>query len=98
MASAPHDDEAITTYSMHVSAKYLELTKKKLELTRLPRELALPDERRWEMGTPKSVLEPLLDFWYVLILMTGLLGMCVEDGVRGDFGLGVVCSCWVLVF
>ncbi|KAI4961370.1 hypothetical protein J4E86_000398 [Alternaria arbusti] len=61
--SAPHDDEAITTYSMHVSAKYLELTKKKLELTRLPRELELPDERIWEQGTPKSVLEPLLDFW-----------------------------------
>ncbi|KAI4672112.1 uncharacterized protein J4E78_000612 [Alternaria triticimaculans] len=48
---------------MHVSAKYLELTKKKLELTRLPRELELPDERIWEQGTPKSVLEPLLDFW-----------------------------------
>ncbi|KAF1834099.1 alpha/beta-hydrolase [Decorospora gaudefroyi] len=63
MASAPHDDEAMTTYSMHVSAKYLELTKKKLELTRLPRELELPDEKRWEQGTPKSVLEPLLDFW-----------------------------------
>jgi len=61
--AAPHDDEAITTYSMHVSAKYLELTKKKLELTRLPRELELPNERRWGQGTPKSVLEPLLDFW-----------------------------------
>ena len=51
--------------SKQVSAKYLELTKKKLELTRLPRELELPDERIWEQGTPKSVLEPLLDFWYV---------------------------------
>lgn len=55
--------EAITPYSMHVSSRYLELTKKKLELTRLPRELELPDDRKWEHGTPKSVLEPLLDFW-----------------------------------
>ncbi|KAH7396353.1 Alpha/Beta hydrolase protein [Pyrenochaeta sp. MPI-SDFR-AT-0127] len=46
-----------------VSAKYLELTKKKLELTRLPRELELPEQRSWDQGTPKSVLEPLLDFW-----------------------------------
>ncbi|KAL6706185.1 hypothetical protein ACN47E_005920 [Coniothyrium glycines] len=57
------EDELVTPYSMHVSAKYLELTKKKLELTRLPRELELPESRRWEQGTPKSVLEPLLDFW-----------------------------------
>lgn len=34
-------------------------------MTRLPRELELPDERRWEQGTPKTVLEPLLDFWYI---------------------------------
>ncbi|KAF2022992.1 alpha/beta-hydrolase [Setomelanomma holmii] len=57
------DSEAVTPYSMHVSLRYLELTKKKLELTRLPRELELPEARRWEHGTPKSVLEPLLDFW-----------------------------------
>lgn len=43
--------------------RYLELTKKKLELTRLPRELELPEHRTWEHGTPKDVLEPLLDFW-----------------------------------
>jgi hypothetical protein len=54
-----------------VSAKYLELTRKKLERTRLPRELELPDERLWEMGTPKSVLEPLLDFWYVVFSFLG---------------------------
>jgi hypothetical protein len=34
-------------------------------LTRLPRELELPEPRIWEHGTPKSVLEPLLDFWCV---------------------------------
>jgi hypothetical protein len=51
------------TNMLQVSQRYLELTKKKLELTRLPRELELPDTRLWEHGTPKSVLEPLLDFW-----------------------------------
>lgn len=48
---------------MHVSSRYLELTKNKLQLTRLPREPKLPEERRWEQGTPKAVLEPLLDYW-----------------------------------
>jgi hypothetical protein len=46
-----------------VSARYLELTKKKLELTRLPREIGLPDDRKWEYGTPKTILEPIVDFW-----------------------------------
>lgn len=55
--------EAITPYSMHVSSKYLDLTRKKLELTRLPRELELPEHQRWAQGTPKTVLEPLLDYW-----------------------------------
>lgn len=50
---------------VQVSAKYLELTKRKLELTRLPHELLLPEERRWAYGTPKSVLEPLVDYWYI---------------------------------
>jgi hypothetical protein len=53
----------VFTNAPQVSSRYLELTKKKLELTRLPRELELPDDRKWEHGTPKSVLEPLLDFW-----------------------------------
>ncbi|KAF2871307.1 Alpha/Beta hydrolase protein, partial [Massariosphaeria phaeospora] len=57
------ETEAIQPYSMHVSLRYLELTKRKLQLTRLPRELDLPDTRRWDQGTPKLVLEPLLDFW-----------------------------------
>ncbi|KAI9822630.1 MAG: hypothetical protein M1827_000349 [Pycnora praestabilis] len=57
------DPEAIVPYNMHVSARYLGLTKNKLELTRLPHEILLPKEREWEYGTPKSVLEPLVDFW-----------------------------------
>lgn len=51
-----------------VSSKYLDLTKKKLELTRLPHELLLPKERAWELGTPKSEVEPLVDFWCVFFL------------------------------
>ncbi|KAF2851918.1 alpha/beta-hydrolase [Plenodomus tracheiphilus IPT5] len=57
------DREAVTPYTMHVSSRYLSLTHRKLELTRLPRELDLPTPDRWSQGTPKSVLEPLLDFW-----------------------------------
>jgi len=39
------------------------LTRQKLELSRLPREIPLSDNERWRLGTPKSELEPLLDFW-----------------------------------
>jgi len=46
-----------------VSSRYLALTRSKLDLTRLPREVALPPPQRWAHGTPKSVLEPLLDYW-----------------------------------
>ncbi|KAF2269454.1 alpha/beta-hydrolase [Lojkania enalia] len=66
MANVTNDAEEldpVQPYSMHVSSRYLELTKKKLQLTRLPRELELPEDRRWEHGTPKAVLEPLLDYW-----------------------------------
>lgn len=55
--------DSIQPYGMHVSSRYLDLTRRKLELTRLPRELQLPNSRRWEYGTPKAVLEPLIDFW-----------------------------------
>jgi hypothetical protein len=48
---------------VQVSSKYLELTKRKLELTRLPREIELGEGRRWALGTPKSVLEGVLDYW-----------------------------------
>lgn len=50
-----------------VSSKYLDLTRKKLELTRLPHELLLPKAREWEYGTPKAEIEPLIDFWYVTL-------------------------------
>ncbi|PSN74417.1 alpha/beta-hydrolase [Corynespora cassiicola Philippines] len=55
--------DTVQPYSMHVSSRYLELTNKKLQLTRLPREIELPEHQKWVQGTPKSVLEPLLDYW-----------------------------------
>ncbi|KAG4435039.1 hypothetical protein IFR05_009463, partial [Cadophora sp. M221] len=57
------ESEEIKPYKIHVSSKYLDLTKKKLELTRLPHEVLLPREREWEHGTPKSEIEPLIDYW-----------------------------------
>ncbi|PMD52871.1 alpha/beta-hydrolase, partial [Hyaloscypha bicolor E] len=57
--------EEIRPYKIHVSSKYLDLTRKKLELTRLPHELLLPRAREWEYGTPKAEIEPLIDFWSV---------------------------------
>lgn len=56
------DPNAITPYRMHVSQKYLDLTRQKLELTRIPRD---PNTRqqRWEYGTSKSDVEPLVDHW-----------------------------------
>ncbi|KAL5350405.1 hypothetical protein ACLOAV_003973 [Pseudogymnoascus australis] len=55
--------EEVRTYRAHVSSKYLDLTRKKLEVTRLPHDLTLEKGREWEMGTPKSIIEPLVDYW-----------------------------------
>lgn len=48
-----------------VSSKYLELTKRKFEICRLPHDLELQKGGEWDLGTPKSVVEPLIDYWYV---------------------------------
>ncbi|KAL2354665.1 Alpha/Beta hydrolase protein [Cryomyces antarcticus] len=48
---------------MHISQMYLNLTRKKIGMTRLPHELLLLEERRWDYGTPKAELEPLIDYW-----------------------------------
>jgi len=52
-----------------VSSRYLELTKRKLELTRLPHELPEVEENGvdYEYGNEirKSEIEPLIDYWYV---------------------------------
>lgn len=48
-------------YRMHVSQKYLDLTKQKLELTRLPREPQLAHQQ--DSGISKAHLEQLVDHW-----------------------------------
>ncbi|RDL40941.1 uncharacterized protein BP5553_00920 [Venustampulla echinocandica] len=57
------DEEEVKNYTIHVSNKYLQLTKRKLELTRLPHELIVPPSQQWSLGTPKREIEPLIDFW-----------------------------------
>ncbi|KAI0157813.1 alpha/beta-hydrolase [Xylariaceae sp. FL1272] len=54
-------NEEIHPYRIHVSSRYLNLTKQKLELTRLPHEEPEPKSRHW--WQPKSHVEPLIDFW-----------------------------------
>ncbi|KAF2663628.1 alpha/beta-hydrolase [Microthyrium microscopicum] len=53
----------IQPYKIHVSTRYLQLTRRKLELTRLPREPDSINDQNWTLGTPKAALEPLIDFW-----------------------------------
>ncbi|XXH00317.1 Cytoplasmic glyoxalase II [Hypoxylon texense] len=53
--------EEVKPYKIHVSSKYLDLTKQKLEVTRLPHELSEPKSQDW--WEPKSRVEPLIDFW-----------------------------------
>lgn len=58
-SGGPGDDE-IKPYRIHVSSKYLDLTKRKLELTRLPHEVPKPTSADW--WEPKPQVEPLIDF------------------------------------
>ncbi|KAI1468433.1 alpha/beta-hydrolase [Daldinia caldariorum] len=60
-AGAAGGADEIKPYKIHVSSKYLELTKQKLEVTRLPHELSEPKSKDW--WEPKSQVEPLIDFW-----------------------------------
>ncbi|KAI0167112.1 alpha/beta-hydrolase [Hypoxylon sp. FL1284] len=53
--------EEVKQYKIHVSSRYLDLTKQKLEVTRLPHELSDPKSQDW--WEPKSQIEPLIDFW-----------------------------------
>jgi hypothetical protein len=53
----------VQPYRMHVSQRYLELTKQKLELTRLPRDAQASTQRPLDFGITKSDLEPLVDHW-----------------------------------
>ena len=51
---------------MKVSPRYLELTMKKLDLARLPHDLEAGTLAKWKAGVPKEILEPLMDYWYIL--------------------------------
>ncbi|GJN75419.1 hypothetical protein PLICBS_009518 [Purpureocillium lilacinum] len=53
--------EDVKPYKIHVSTKYLDLTRQKLELTRLPHDIPRPRSSNW--WDPKPVVEPLVDFW-----------------------------------
>ncbi|KAI7783655.1 epoxide hydrolase [Diaporthe eres] len=53
--------DEIKPYKIHVSSRYLDLTKQKLELTRLPHESTQPPSEDW--WEPKPQVEPLIDFW-----------------------------------
>ncbi|KAK5694855.1 hypothetical protein LTR97_009446 [Elasticomyces elasticus] len=51
------------SYRMHVSQRYLDLTKQKLELARLPREPQGYQVQSSDFGITKAELEPLVDHW-----------------------------------
>ena len=51
-----------------VSTKYLDLTRQKLELTRLPHEGSAPKSEDW--WEPKPQVDPLIDFWYSALSYT----------------------------
>ncbi|GAW16948.1 hypothetical protein ANO14919_063950 [Xylariales sp. No.14919] len=53
--------EDVKPYRIHVSSRYLNLTKQKLEIARLPREPDEPKSKDW--WQPKPQVEPLIDFW-----------------------------------
>ncbi|KAI0885287.1 alpha/beta-hydrolase [Annulohypoxylon maeteangense] len=58
---APGGADEVKPYKIHFSSKYLDLTKQKLETTRLPHEFSEPKSKDW--WEPKSHVEPLIDFW-----------------------------------
>jgi len=61
-SSSPPASNAVQPYRMHVSQKYLDLTRQKLELTRLPRE-PRNVARNFDDGVSKQDFESLLDHW-----------------------------------
>ncbi|KAH6850758.1 hypothetical protein B0I37DRAFT_429020 [Chaetomium sp. MPI-CAGE-AT-0009] len=58
--SSPAADE-VKPYKIHIPSKHLDLTRQKLELTRLPHEPShASDSNIW---APKRIIEPLIDYW-----------------------------------
>lgn len=54
--------DTILPYRMHVSQRYLDLTRQMLELTRLPRDVS-SRHLQGNKGVTESQLEPLVDHW-----------------------------------
>ncbi len=69
LESLSHIDQSVNWWliflvsSLQVSSRYLNLTKQKLEIARLPHELDEPKSKDW--WQPKPQVEPLIDFWLV---------------------------------
>ncbi|KAI9832088.1 MAG: hypothetical protein M1826_002417 [Phylliscum demangeonii] len=59
----PADDEDVKPYRLHVSSRYLDLTQKKLALTRMPHGPDMIEDPTWLEGIPRGVLEPTVDYW-----------------------------------
>ncbi|KHO00296.1 epoxide hydrolase [Metarhizium album ARSEF 1941] len=59
--AAPAPEEQVKLYTIHISSRYLNLTRQKLELTRLPHDV--PQAHKDEWWEPKSTVEPLVDYW-----------------------------------
>ncbi|KAJ1302762.1 hypothetical protein OPQ81_003071 [Rhizoctonia solani] len=53
----------IRPFTISVADSQLEELRKKLELTRLPDELNLPDYQEWEWGIPLGVLKIAIAYW-----------------------------------
>ena len=71
--------------AIQVSSKYLDLTRQKLELTRLPRDI--PDIGPTTWWNPKSTVEPLIDFWYYIFMFyVGVIDIDRGSGLSNSHG------------
>ena len=61
-SESPPGTNTVQPYRMHVSQKYLDLTRQKLELTRFPRDPRNVHQGH-DFGVSKGDLEPLIDYW-----------------------------------
>ncbi|QRW00674.1 epoxide hydrolase [Ceratobasidium sp. AG-Ba] len=55
--------DAIQPFAISVSDEVLHELSEKLKITRLPDELELRDDQKWDWGIPLSVLRPIVDYW-----------------------------------
>jgi hypothetical protein len=51
------------SYRIHMSQRYLDLTRQKLQLTRLAKEVQSRQPGQWKHGVTKAELEQLVDHW-----------------------------------